>query len=161
MATTANVTSSEDGLLLLDARQRSLVPLNPAAFGVGQDSERRLNEAYRDCLLVGRDGSVQRIASIEVLGAYGDSLLKRLFHGAFGSRAIRTELTQASLSLDEFRSRVKEYLEADLERGDTNVPTEQVEELRSVIEAVEQADSFAAIFDAIRFPPLADCLDVL
>lgn len=149
------------GVLLLDPHQGVVVPLNPVALGVAQDSARKLQSRYEGCDLVSREGEAWRIAKVEVLGAYGRTPLARLYHGAFGTRSIRTTLAPLDLPLEDLRIRVARYLAGDLERGDTDLPLEHLDELNAIAEQVRTAPTFAAVFDAIRFPPLDDCLDVL
>lgn len=153
-----DVSNSEVALLFIE-REKAMIPVNPMAFSVSQQSVGRLNSTYSGALVVYRNGVVQAIDRIEQLGVYGDSMLKKLQSLFVGTHSIQVRFRKEPLSLEQVKHLIASCLPADAERGDPYLPLTQP--VNVVMKAVWAATSFEEIFNVLPLPNWEDCLDGL
>ena len=147
-------------LLLLLERERALIPMNPMALTVAQNSLRKLTKAYVGEQILDLDGNLYRIREIDTRGYYGESVGRKLLSALTGARSISVDLErQPQPSLDELKGLVSRFLRYDAQTPDPLLP--QREPIDSVVKRIDVARSIQEIFSAFEIPALEDCLDVL
>lgn len=152
------VISHDDVCLLILKNEMSIIPVSISAFRVTQSSKKKLR-GYCGSLVVSRDGSARVIKKIEVLGFWGEKAMRKLISFLTGAYELATHFEPVSLSLDEFKSLLIEYLDIDNNKVDPYLPQEFP--LDVVFDRVRGAQSFDEAFDSINLPSLEDSLDVL
>jgi hypothetical protein len=154
---TAN--SLNQTLLTIIEREKAIIPVSPTAFHVAQDSEKKLNEAYRGALVISRSGDARSVERIRVIGLYGTSLLRKIRSALLGLREIKVNFKEVGMTLGEFKQLVIRYVGYDQERGEPYLP--QVEPLEVVYQRVRGSSSFEEVFQSINVPEPENALDIL
>lgn len=141
-------------------RERALIPLNPRALAVAQNSKKRLEQMYIGEHVLTCDGEISAIRKIEVGNFYGNSFRKWLLSALTGVRSIRVELEKLPrLSLDELKKIVVRFITYDAQTPEPLLVPQEL--LMRTIQSIEKANSVDEIFRALNIPSLEDCLDVL
>ena len=148
----------ERHLLFIESDQW-MFPVSAAAFKVAQSSIKKLRQDIGS-LVVSCQGNVRRVQNIERVGFLGKTWGDKLKNALFGTWEIRVEFGEPlPMSLKEFKGKVLVFLAYDFERGS---PQWEVSKYLDATKGkILSAKSFEEVFEAIRFPALEDCLDVL
>lgn len=155
-----NVGGRSETVILLDP-SGILQPVSTFAFGVSSGPKRRVEQRYKDSLIIYRDGAVKKIGRINFLGYWGTTLAQRMLSAANGGvRRIALDLTpQPQIKLDEIKSILRNGLPDD--RKLVEQFFDASEPLPDVIRRIDTARDCAAIFDALRIPSPENALDIL
>lgn len=149
----------EETQLMFLEQEKVIIPVSTKAFHVTQNNKRGLAR-YEGALLISRDGKLTHIKHIEVVGVWGDSVLRKILSLLTGARRIRTEFeTTALIDISSLKRIVKEYLKYDGERAEPFLP--QQDPLDKVLVEVQKASTIKEIFDHINVPDPQNALDVL
>ena len=148
----------ERHLLFVESNQW-MFPVSAAVFKVAQSSIRQLRQDIGS-LVVSCQGNVRKVQNIKRVGFLGHTWSDKLKNALFGNWEIRVEFGEPlPMSLEEFKGKVLIFLAYDFERGSPQWSVS--EHLDATKGKILSAKSFEEVFEAIRFPALEDCLDVL
>jgi hypothetical protein len=152
------VARKDDLLMLILVKQKSIFPLNRSALTRTQFSPTRVNDEYRNALLLERDGLLYEIQNIECLGTFGKRPFERLLNALSGTREIKIDSKPACIEFSRLREMIAEIVLSGGVGGD---PESSLEERRDVADQVLRSTDVSGIFDAMKLPPVDDALDVL
>jgi|SRR5688572_753480 len=137
-----------------------LTPLQPKGLTRTQLGRQRLLSRYKDAELLYEDGSIRRIAGIE-LGPYIDSVLPFPFRWitTAGLREIKLSLAPAERAdINRVKRQTLQYLKTENHLEDWVQKGETAEEL---LKNVEEAASIGDLFAALHLDSDEEGLDVL
>jgi hypothetical protein len=149
---------TENLLLLILVRQRTVFPLHRSALTRTQFSPTRVNEEYRGALLLEKDGTLFEISRVDCLGAFGSGFRERALSILSGTREARVNLKPANIEFAKLKAIIADCIRANGVGGD---PESSFLEREEVAEQLLRAECVGDVFSALRFPAPEDALDIL
>lgn len=150
----------ERTLLLIFPRRKEIYPLSTSALTQAQTSRRRLEDEYRDALILDADGTLRRIEHIDVIGPWGRSIGRKLISRLTDAWHIAVQLSEPlAWKFDELKQLLAECVNANGHLGfpEFSEPTVRQEVSMSIL----NSSSADQVFSLLRMPAPADALDVL
>jgi hypothetical protein len=147
-------------VVLLDIKGK-LLPVSTFAFGVSSGPKRRVEQRYKDSLIIYRDGTVKKIGRINFLGYWGATFGRRMLSAINGGiRRVALDLTdQPQIKLDDIKSILRKGLAEDRKLAEPFFDAS--EPLPEVMRRIDTAINNAEIFDALQVPSPENALDIL
>ena len=147
-------------VVLLDAKGK-LFPVSTAAFKVSRGPRKKVEQLYKNSLIIYRSGVVKKIDRIDFLGYWGVTIGRRLLSAANGGvRRIALHLTdQPRVSIDEIKKILRDALPGDRKLVEPFFSAS--DPLIDVLRRVDAATNGSEIFDVIRVPSTESALDIL
>lgn len=152
-----DVSDSEVYLLLLP-REKKIFAVSSLALSRAQATKEELR-SYRDALLINRRGNIKVIKQVDILGAFGQTWMRRILSYLTGAWLVRVHLIPPPFGID--LTLLKRMIAESIAlHGGVQGP--DADESRQVlISEVERAINVAELFQALRMPQPEDALDVL
>ena len=146
--------------LMIDERQREIIPLSTHAFEHAQGNVSRIRAKNIGTKILFRNGLVRELQGIEVLGPDGGGIVPRLVSMVTRSWRINTTLSKpVDISLAELKKKIVELALLDSDRASPYLCAPSM--AQNLPQLIEACESCAEIFDVLRVPPPGDALDIM
>ncbi len=140
--------------------EKEIFPLSTAALTQAQASRRELEKGYRNALVLESDGYVYRIEHIEVLGAWGGSIGRKLLSRLTGAWHIAVHFSEPlSWNFEDLRELIVECVRAHGHLGSPQLEDTSVRQ--EAVESIIFAKNIEEIFKILQMPTPENALDVL
>lgn len=155
----ANAPDNERVVLLIFPLRKQFFPISTAALKQACTPRQELMKDRKNAFILDRDGSLRRIEHIEVIGAAGDSMLKKALSWLTNAWTIEVTLSEPLLwSLEKLKQTLVECID-----GQGYVFDDEAENATYIEHAkitILAASSATEIFNILE-QPLEGALDVL
>lgn len=150
--------SARTVVLLLPDRSE-MYPLSTDALTRAQGSRAKLENFYSNALLLDKDGSLQKIERVEILGPLGDTFGRRILSRLTDAWSIRVHLSgPIKISLQELKDLVLKSSASSMVAENFDYESSELEEIRN---SVRSATSVQAMISVLNLPLPSESLDVL
>ncbi|MHA6881786.1 hypothetical protein [Ralstonia pseudosolanacearum] len=156
-----DVADNMQTVLILNERERTVLPYSTNAFMVSTGSKGRVLYRHLGELVIYRDSSVFRLEAIKFGGYWGRNIWQRVFSFANGGvRQISVTLGRLEdFSYEEIQRRILELIYLNPALIDQYF--KEGVNLESTVERVKNSMNCRELFDALEVPPPQDSLDLL
>lgn len=144
-------------LVMFDHKSEKLIPVSETIFSISQfSSEKVINEKYAGNWVLYPDGRLAEIENISFNGAYGKTLLQKIFNRLNSTFSVTVIFKDCGTPISEVNRTAIKYLQNDQSSTEPYMPPQNHLNGEGTV-----PESFQCMYSSFVLPEAEDCLDVM